>query len=684
MLLWMGLYCLLFLSPVMTLYGETAELTATVTDYPTESRYALEIPIRCPMGGLFPVDGILTIDTEEEVLPGDILSLSARIDTPDRPSSRTPHYYRSQGVFFLARKAELRSVFRPDRIPLRFRLCTFRRDLKQRIFRLYPEEEAAFLTALLTGDQSELSDSMQNRLDRLGMRHIIAVSGMHIAFLMAILLKLPLPIQLRQLFCVPALIAFAMLTGGRPSVFRAVVMGLCVLLASFFRRDSDSWAALRLALILLLLHNPYAVEDVGLQLSFLSVAGILLFTRKAANFLMNTGRPGRTSLGKAWKRASAVNLATTIGALSLTLPLCAYQFGRISILAPLSNLLTLWAVELGFCFGALSVLSGFFLPGISELLAGLSHLFLRIVLLILQLLSELFPYQSLVSDVPLYLLWTAAVYGVFFLLRFRPQWRKRLRLLTAGLLLSLIGVLILHRAFLLSKGMAVQVLNVGQGQSIFCLSEDKAAAIDCGGYRAGETLSAHMEAAGEFRLNWLLVTHPDEDHIDGLPVLLEEAAVDTILLPPWEEEKVDEIRSLAECYGTEVVIVEEDTVLPLGTGELVCFAPVGEEGNNAGLSALVRDEDFSVLITGDMDEETEERLLAGHSLTADALVVGHHGSASSTGEVLLEAVQPKTAVISVGKGNSYGHPSEKVLTRLTKSGCVIRRTDRDGTITLKK
>lgn len=683
-LVWMGLFTLLFVSPVMTHYGETMEFTATVTDYPTEGRFSLSVPITFSPATVFSVHGIAYLNTEETLLPGDVVHLSATLADPTQPSSNMPHYQRAQGVFVIAKKTKVLDISHQQRIPSRYWSKTLRQRLKQQISTLFSGETASFFTALLTGDQSALSDVLKDRLERLGMRHIIAVSGLHIAFLAAILLQLPLPIQLRQLLCVPVLVGFCLMTGAKPSVVRAVAMGCALLLASFVRRDNNPWSSLRAALFLLLLHNPFCMEDIGLQLSFLSVAGILLFTGSINQWLMEHGPKFRGKLGNSLKQRISGSFATSLGALSLTLPLCAVFFGRVSLISPLANLLTLWAVELGFSFGFLAVVFSFILPGLGSFLAFFARFFLNLVLFITQALSELGYYAAITSDVPLYVVWMVGMYGLLLLLLLRPEMKKHLRPMLAGVVGMLVMVLYLHRVFLLSGGLAVQVLNVGQGQSILALSEDKAVAIDCGGYDAGSILAAHMEDVGEYQLEILMLTHLDDDHVNGLPVLLEQVHVQTLLIPATEKETRRELDALVKPYGTKVVTLKKETRFPFGQATLRCFAPVGKEGdNNLGLSAVIEEGEYAVLVTGDMDTKTEERLLKKHALSADVLVVGHHGSATSTGDALLEAVHPKTAVISAGKGNSYGHPAEKTLTRLTKAGCVIRRTDREGTVTLK-
>lgn len=684
-LLWTGSYTLLFLSPVTTLYGTEGEFQAVVLEDPIAGDWSQKITVSLELPHSLPARGTLYLDTEEPLLPGDVIRFSGTITDPTNYNLNLPHSQRAQGRFFAAKKATLLHVDRSMEGSPQFRLQRFRRRVKNQIFSLFSEDCKGFFLALLTGDRSELSPILQDRLERMGMHHIIAVSGLHVSFLLGVFLLFPLPRPLRHLICILPLVFFALFTGGKPSVVRAVVMAACLLLASFFRRDYDPWTALRTALFVLLLHNPFCIEDVGLLLSFLAVAGILLFSAKLYRWFMGAIPGSSKGLLFQLKRYVCSSLSLTLGALSLTIPLNILYFGRISLIALLSNVLTLWAVELGFLLGLWAVVFSFFFPLLAGGLAALAGAALRYVLGTVWLLSEVVPFAAVTSRPPLYLLWVVCVYGVALRWLLLPGTRTKIRrtCLALGMLFLLFTVL--HRSFLLSGGLAVQAVDVGQGQSILFLSKDQAVAVDCGGYDAGERLAAEMEDVGEYRLDRLVLTHMDEDHTNGVPLLLERVYVEQVVVPPCPEEELSQLRSLCHSQETELLVCEETERFPFGEAVLEVYPPVyGAEGaNNAGLSVLAQKENFSVLITGDMDAETEMAFLREHPVTADVLIVGHHGSASSTGAEFLEAVHPETAIISAGKGNLYNHPAESTLVRLRKQDCIIRRTDLEGSITIK-
>ena len=234
-------------------------------------------------------------------------------------------------------------------------------------------------------------------------------------------------------------------------------------------------------------------------------------------------------------------------------------------------------------------------------------------------------------------------------------------------------------------------VDVGQGASAILASQGAAALVDCGsgenfisaGDEAGDTLNTY----GYFHLDYLILTHYHDDHANGVPTLLARVPVDTILVP--EPQAADaavhgELAALAERYGCTLSYVTADAALPLGGAEMRVFAPVGEGGGNEeGLSILCTAGEFDLLITGDMNRRNEAVLAQTKGLPEiEVLLAGHHGSRDASSTQLLRAVVPEVGIISVGADNSYGHPADDALRRLTGIGADIYRTDLQGSISI--
>lgn len=240
----------------------------------------------------------------------------------------------------------------------------------------------------------------------------------------------------------------------------------------------------------------------------------------------------------------------------------------------------------------------------------------------------------------------------------------------------------------------VYFIDVGQGDCTLIRTHDAAVLIDAGPNRCEADLLAFLDSVGVDSLTCAVFTHPHEDHIGSADAVLDRLTVGTVVMPKVGEPDASAavFRRLTDRIGAEtrLLTVTDETVLSFDCLTLTLMCDAGGTENAAGneVSLVIRASvgDCAVLIMGDAESDTEERLLARYAgtdtLSADVLRVGHHGSDTSTTPALLDAVNPAFAVISAGAGNSYGHPTGRVLSRLTGRGISILRTDTEGTVIL--
>ena len=687
-MLWVGLYALLCVLPASQLWGKSLDYAGTVTDYPRKTAYGWSVEVRLrPARGGWSVPGqMYTSQSCKSLKPGDRLTMTAELRSPGAVHPDRFHSSAARGFFAQTKTVQSFQHRSADRIPLQYWPKQVHHALRERILSRHSREESALLLALLTGDQDELEEPFATELSRSGLRHIAAVSGLHVGMLMGLFLLLPGDRRARQLLAAGALLLFCLVTGARPPVVRATVMGLCLLLGPFLGRDGDSIASLRTALLLLVLRNPFSLESASLQLSFAAVLGVLRFAKPLNEFLMGgkARKKGESRLRRL-RRAVCASLSLSLSALVFTTPLTAVYFGTISLVSPLTNLLCLWAVELFFLGGAVGTLLGFVLPPVPALWMPFHACFV-FVRWTVQLFANA-PLGAVTTQVGCYRFWLGMVYAVLLLL-----WRRKGLRRWAGWFVPALGALfvfcvMLHRTLALS-GLGVEAVDVGQGQSILLLSGQEAAAVDCGGDNAGNALADAMFDAVEGTLDLLVFTHYDSDHIDGLEQLLRRVQVREIALPDVEDDAGgrNRVEQLAQTYSIPLRFVREDETLSVGEMTLDLFAPTGEgeEDNDKGVVVRARRGDFSVLITGDLTSGGELALAEREKLgTVSVLVAGHHGSRYSSGADFLSRIQPETAIISCGAENRYGHPHEETLSRLEEAGCRIRRTDQEGRISLK-
>lgn len=680
-----ALYTQLVLSPAELLADTEREaVTMTLCEYPEATSYGAQVTVR--------LDGLTTgkaVYYGSEALlglePGNTVTCDVSFGSARSVRGEEIRSFTAKGVFLLCYRRGEETVETGSAGSLRWLPQRTARAMAERIDEIFSQDSAPFLTAILTGDRSGIPQKAGDDLSEVGLYHLLAISGMHCAYLME-LLYLVLGRHRRRLTAflgLPLLLFYALLSGASPSVLRACVMLSFLLFAPLFGRERDSLIAIFAALLLILLANPFAAASVSLQLSFAAIGGILWVTPKLSDWL-GKGR----DLGAAGRFVTG-SVSVSLGAMVFTTPLCAVYFNSLTLISPVSNLLCLWCVGLIFCGGLLAVALSFLWLPLGPVLAFVPGLLVRYLLWMAGLLAKI-PYHALYFSNPYLKYWLGLLYLLFGIAWLSREKGKRKWLLSAGLS----AACLLYAVYLGSLRYAygslnAEVLDVGQGQSVILSSQGDFALTDCGSLNrwkdAGGIAAEALQSAGCRQLRYLLLTHYDYDHVSGVQGLLERVGAETLLCPPdgGDTDAQAAILAAAEAHGTEVRFITEETTLPLGEATLTVYPPLGDDSSNErGLVYLVSAGDYDLLITGDIDAEMEQRLIERYDLPdIEALVVGHHGSKYSASAELLDALRPETAFISVGS-NSYGHPSDQAMERLSERGITIYRTDLQGDLRL--
>ena len=686
---WFGGYSALFYEPTKQLAVTEQTISATVISYPQETSiggYSMTVRL----DGDFRAPDVLLYGSEDwgGLEPGDRVTCTARIKASDRLYGDETTYYTAKGVFLLAYCNDPPEVERAESVSFRYWPALCAKKLNEGIHAAFDGVAAPLAAAITLGDKSGLDEQLHSALNRAGVMHAAVVSGMHISFLVSVLMILCRGNRGVALCLVPVLLFYAWMAGGTPSALRAVIMQTALLAGPLLGREADPPSSLGLALLILLVQNPFAAASVSLQLSFASVAGIILVTGRLNEALLKPMKKLRRRkwLWRCWHFVTA-ETAVSLGAMLFAMPLIALYFGQILIASPLTNLLVLWAVTAlmvaALVIGTLAI----FLPGVMlypGMVFGLLAHYIRAVVLEI----GAWPLVCLPAAFAPFCIWLAAAYlqipGWVFS---RHRWKQlALSLLCLGLLLG--GAVAFHAYGIRSADLTVAALDVGQGAATLFLTGDAAVLIDCGGSgsnSAGDTAADHLAAIGRRKLDLLVLTHLDDDHFNGVAQLLYRLDVERIAAPDVEthREQLEYLTELARREGAELILVAEERTAVFGGVEFTLHPPLGKgTSNEEGLFVLCSAGDFDTLITGDADAFVERMLVKYYGLPdIELLMVGHHGSKHSTCQQLLDELRPELAVISVGY-NSYGHPAEEILTRLEASGAKIYRTDQNGTVTI--
>lgn len=689
-LCWTGAYSGIVRALALRLAGTETQVEAVVADWPQENRYSTSVlvEVETAQDGTVKTLFYLSGEGADDLRPGDRLTITASFRMADTMAGEETDYYYAKGILLIG-SCEEWTVKRPERVPVKYWPAMVSRALKDSVARAFPDSAAPLVTALITGDKTQLPDGVYSALRRSGLAHVIAVSGLHVSFLAGLITTLlGRRRRLSAVVGICLLFFFTAVAGNTPSVQRAAFMQAMLLIAPLADRENDPPTALSTVLMVLLVVNPYAAASVSLQLSFAAVAGIFLFTgplcEKWGRKLPRKPKGFWIKLGCRTARAVIASVATTLGAIVFTTPLMAFYFDSISLISPLANLLALWAVSLAFLGGLAVAVLGVFLPALAGLLAWVAAMPVWYLQWVSAALAGL-PFASVSVHSVYLILWMALTYGLISLWVLWRGLRGRVVVPVCLSTSTLCGALILQTAALTGGSLTVSVLDVGQGLSVALYSKGQTALIDCGGYDAGNTAADHFQSMGLSHIDLVILTHYHDDHAAGIPQLLERMDVGLLVLPDVEPDSAlrAEIQEAARADGVETLLVTDGATAQLGEVELTIYPPLGSgDSNEEGLSVLGSAGTFDFLVTGDMDTTVEGRLVKyGNLPDTELLVVGHHGSRYAASEELLQAIQPELAVISVGY-NTYGHPAEETLGRLARYGCDIYRTDWSGTVTI--
>ncbi len=678
---WFLLFRGIHLMPAIELDGTIAAADITASDYSYETTYGTAFDGTTDLKGrTYQVR--VYLNGNRTIEPGDRVhgEFRFRVTTPDGTEEAT--YHQGKGIFLLAYQKGEVSFASAGEVTLREYPAVLRQQIQEMLRSCFPEDVFPFVQALLLGDSTELDYETDTAFKVSGIRHIIAVSGLHVSILYGLLSALTFKRRfLTAMVSMPVLLLFAAVAGFTPSVTRACIMVCLMIVATAFNREYDGATALSFACFVMLIGNPLVITSVSLQLSALSVAGIFLFYEGIQGWLktcLGSGK-GRGLLPRL-KRWFTSSVAVTLSATSLTTPLCAYYFGTVSLIGVLTNLLTLWAVSVVF-YGIIGTCVLYLLSAsLAKILAeGISWM-VRYILFTAKCCAR----------IPMAAVYTASIYIVIWLVFLYllltvfllSRKRKPGRLLCCGII-GLCIALLASWAEPLTDDCRVTVLDVGQGQSILLQCESHTFLVDCGGDRDTEAADIAVEtllSQGITQLDGVILTHGDADHAGGVQHLLTRIDTDLLILA---EEAVRE--TLSPLTKGSVIFAETTLELTFGQGKITVFGPIySGESNENSLCVLFETENCAILITGDRSEFGERMLLRSAALPdIDLLIAGHHGSKYSTSEELLVAVCPETVIISVGE-NSYGHPAPELLKRLEVFGCTVYRTDECGTIIYRR
>lgn len=550
-------------------------------------------------------------------------------------------------------------------------------------------EDAHLARALLIADQRQIPTEMRDRYAAAGLVHMLSISGLHVAVIAAAMELLfqvaRMPRRVALFGAVVATGVYVAVIGAPAPALRSAAMLGVAMLSRLAQRPTSPWAAWAIGAFAPLF-SPRTVLDVGYQLSVLGMCALV-----AAGSLWRRHLARRIG---GWRAHVSRELLTSLVASAVTAPLVAWQFGRLSLIAPLSNLvaapiltLTQPVLFLALLLAPVETLARFFAQAAHPLLLAFD---------LIASSAESVPGAAITvaTAVPTALLGAIAAVALVIACVSRFPSRPAITGVAA------LAVMAISPSIPLTRGGDVElhVLDIGQGDAILLRTDaGRWVLFDAGpAWRGGDAgrstvLPYILRRGGE--LEAFVLSHPHTDHVGGAATVL------TAMRPRtyWDAA----FAGGSEAYGLSLAAAREqgvewrrvhpgDSVLVDGV-RLTFLAPdsawtVGlKDPNLASTIAVARFGMVRFLLVGDAELAEEDWLLERNrdELRADVLKVAHHGSATSSSDAFLAAVNPAVAVISVGAGNKYGHPSGDVLRALSRVGAEVVRTDQAGTVIVR-
>ncbi|MEC9489606.1 MAG: DNA internalization-related competence protein ComEC/Rec2, partial [Halanaerobiales bacterium] len=551
------------------------------------------------------------------------------------------------------------------------------------INQLFTEANAAFIKAILLGEKEYLSYKQESLLRNSGASHLLAISGLHMGILILtfsfILFKICS--EKRNALYLLSFLTFIyiFLVGAAVSIIRAALLALLFLWSDEFNREGDFLNIISLTLIINLLLNPQALFTVSLQLSYILVLALFYLTP-----ILNRWLPGFL----------AVSLAAQLASLAIT----AYYFNEYAFIALVTNL---WAIPyitlllpLTFVLLLLSLVSlNFFGPLAILIELGLKLLFNGFKLMtLIQGRPLVIAKPELITVFFYYLFLFAIPYiyqkrYIFLKARKYQFWQK-----TVPLFLFLIIIFLFYNPA--SDNLEINFLAVGQGDGIFIqFPGGKNMLIDTGppgrdGRNIEYNIISYLNHLGISSLDYLMISHFDADHAGGLPHLLQRKKVKNIMIPPYHQQTKlhQQLAAGIRENNSKLHFLTAGMNFKIADCSLKILNPepgkIREDRNENSIVFLLSYGNNKFLFTGDLSKAGEARIVKDYNLAKiDVLKAGHHGSKTSSGEILLDAVKPELAVISVGR-NNFGHPAAEVIKRFNNKSINYLRTDQRGMITL--
>ncbi len=557
-----------------------------------------------------------------------------------------------------------------------------------------PPSVRAFLKGLVVGERSEMKDDMKESFINSGLMHIIAVSGLNVAyivlFLTLILSLFRLKIEYRTIVIIIFLIFYCLFTGAPASIVRASIMGALILIAYNIQRKVVLLNIVAVSVILILAFDARQIFDAGFILSYSAIISMAVFYDKIELFLET-----KLNFRKNYKKFFyylIVLIASSLSAQIGVLPITSLYFGKISFVSFFTNVIVVPISNFSLALGFLEIIFNIFSGLLAGAVAEVNNFILSAVLAFIEWSGNLpFSYTSALN---FNFISTVAYYSILMIIFTRKLIDYKKKIIFSFLIIICAFVLNLK----LDETVRITFFDVGQGDATLIETpEGHNILIDAGPYYQGKSsaqnsIIPYLRQSNIKKINLLIITHKHSDHIGGVNDIIKNFEIERII-----DTKIKDTSKLSLVLDSIIVekkiirdfVTAGDIIELPGESKIYVLYP-GKVPNpllesNPHFNCVVlkyKYKNLDVLFTSDIGRGTEEILknCYGNFLKSDILKIAHHGSKNSSSPVFLSKVIPAFSIISCGLNNRFNHPSYITLSKLFSFNTVVCRTDYEGTI----
>ena len=612
--------------------------------------------------------------------------------------------------------------------------------IKQNIESTYKNKESSLILGIMLGYTDNIENEIKEEFSSNNISHILAISGMHISYIIigiSTLFNKFLGKRKTRILTIFLLIIYVLVTGFFPSIIRAEIMGIMLLLSFFIYRKSDIWTNISLSLLCILITNPFLILNTGLILSYGGTIGIIVFQKNVLKLLqqikIKKKLKSRIEILKtnSKKLKIIINIkdkilemiSVTISAQIVLMPIIMILFNKIGFSFIFINLLITFIIGPVVILGFIQIITSFLFLNLGKFISYFLNPLINILLLISKLGSKLPLNRIYISTPQIYIL--VVYYFLIFILNylfkiynltnlnafqkriknliqvFKYKIRQNKRMLKKILILFIVLLFILN---VIPKNLKIYFIDIGQGDGTLIITpNNKKILIDGGGSESSEfdvgksTLLPYLLARKVKKLDYVIISHFDQDHCGALLYIIQELKVEKVIIGRQYEisENYNKFKEIVKEKNIKVQVVETGDKIKIEKNIVLDIlwpssnSMISENAiNNNSLVCKLNYKKFSILFTGDIEKVAEDKIVSKYMsnkncLNSTVLKVAHHGSKTSSTIDFLNAVNSKYALIGVGENNKFGHPADSTIKNLQEKNIKIYRTDKMGEISIK-